>query len=396
VAGELTGLRVLHVTPSFHPAWAYGGIPRCAYELCRELVLAGEDVTVWTTDALDRDHRIGQANARVDGIAVRRFANWSNRLAYDRQLYLPAGLGRAARREIGRFEVVHVHSHRNLPEVIAALAARRRGVPYVVTGNGTVPAIERYRGAKRVFDALGARRVLECAAACLAVSQAEVAHYRAAGVDAGRVHVIPNGIRPEDFAVLPERGTFRRAHGLGEGPLVVFVGKITPRKGVDVLLRALARLPASVRLVVGGNFMMPEEPVRRLAESLGVGSRVLFTGFLDPEARNAAYVDADVVAYPSVDEIFGLVAAEAFLCNAPVVVCDDSGCGELVAAAGGGLLVPYGDAEALARALDSFLGEAGRRAAAAESGRRFVLRNLTWAEIAARTRELYRKVVAAR
>lgn len=388
-------MRVLHVTPSFHPAWAYGGIPRCAYELCRALAREGEEVTVWTTDALDRERRIGERAANVDGIAVRRFPNFSNRLAYDRQLYLPVGLGWAARREIGRFDLVHIHAHRNLPEVLAARAARRRGVPYVLTGNGTVPAIERYRGAKRVLDALGVQAVLRGAAACIAVSESEVPHYLAAGVDARRVQVIPNGIRPEDFAVLPARGAFRGKHGLGDGPLVVFVGKITPRKGVDVLLRAVAALGGSVRLAVGGNFMMPEEPIRRLAESLGVASRVRFTGYLDPAERNAAYVDADVVAYPSVDEIFGLVAAEAFLCGAPVVVCDDSGCGELVRAAGGGLLVPYGDAAALARALGDLLDDPARRHTLAESGRRFVLENVTWERIAARTRTIYESILSA-
>jgi glycosyltransferase involved in cell wall biosynthesis len=385
-------LRILHVTPSFYPAWSYGGIARCAYELCRALSLGGEDVTVWTTDALDATGRAAEPSLSVDGIRVRRFRNLSNRLAYDRQLYLPIGFRRAARRDLGGFDLVHVHSHRHLLEVWAARAARRTGVPYVVTGNGTVPVIERYRTVKRALDALGTRAVLRRAAACVAVSEAEVAHYRREGVDAARVHVIPNGIRPEDFAVLPAPGAFRSAHGLASGPLVVFVGKITPRKGVDVLLRALARLPETVRLVVGGNFMMPEEPIRRLAEEVGIGHRVLFTGFLDAEARNAAYVDADVVAYPSADEIFGLVVAEAFLCHAPVVVCDDSGCGELVRAAAGGLLVPYGDAEALARALRVFLDDRARRDAAAESGRRFVVQTLAWERIASRTRELYRSL----
>jgi glycosyltransferase involved in cell wall biosynthesis len=389
-------VRVLHVTPSFHPAWAYGGIPRCAYELCRALVRAGDEVTVWTTDVLDRDRRMREPAAIVDGIAVSRFPNRSNRLAYDLQLYLPVGLGRAARRQIGGFDLVHVHSHRNLPEMIAARAARGRGVPYVLTGNGTVPVIERHRAVKRVLDALGARAVLRGAVACVAVSAAEVAHYTAVGVDPRRVHVIPNGIRPDDFAALPEPGTFRSRYALGDRPLVVFVGKITPRKGVDVLLRSIARLPDTVHLAIAGNFMMPEESIRRLAASLGIVDRVLFTGYLDPTARNAAYVDADVVAYPSVDEIFGLVAAEAFLCGSPVVVSDDSGCGELVRAAGGGLLVPYGDDAALARALAGLLADPARRAALAASGRRFVLENLTWEQIAERTRALYRSILAAR
>ena len=80
-------MRILHVAPSFYPAWAYGGIPRCAYELCRSLVGLGESVTVWTTDAYDAAQRMRDVETTVDGIFVRRFRNLHNGLAYHRQLY---------------------------------------------------------------------------------------------------------------------------------------------------------------------------------------------------------------------------------------------------------------------------------------------------------------------
>lgn len=386
-------VRILHVTPSFHPAWAYGGIPRCAYELCRELVRLGDAVTVWTTDVLDAERRLREPETRVDGIFVRRFRNLHNGLAYHRQLYLPLGILKAPWHDLLEFDVVHIHSHRHLLEALVGAAAAQRRIPYVFTGNGTVPPIERYVLIKRALDLLGADAILEHAAACVAVSEAEIPHYTAAGVERRRVHVIPNGIRLDEFADLAPRGSFRRAFGLGDGPLIVFIGKITPRKGVDVLLRALGRLPAAVQLVVGGNFMMPEAPIRAIVEELHLQDRVHFPGLLLGEARNAAYVDADVVAYPSTDEIFGLVAAEALMCGAPVVVCDDSGCGEVVRAAGGGRLVPYGDPGALATALLGLLDDPAERQRCASSGRRYVEEHLSWERVAEETRELYREVI---
>jgi len=385
-------VRILHVTPSFYPAWAYGGIPRCAYELCRSLVGLGESVTVWTTDACDATQRLGEPETTVDGIFVRRFRNLHNGLAYHRQLYLPLGILKAPWHDLAEFDVVHIHSHRHLLEALVGAAAAQRGIPYVFTGNGTVPPIERYVLVKRVLDLLGADAILEHAAACVAVSEAEIPHYRAVGVAASRIRVIPNGVRLDEFAALPPRGSFRRAYGLGDGPLLVFVGKITPRKGVDVLLRALARLPRDVQLVVAGNFMMPEQPIRAIVEELHLHERVRFPGLLLGDDRNAAYVDADVVAYPSTDEIFGLVAAEALMCQTPVVVCDDSGCGEVVRAAAGGRLVPYGDAGALAVALQALLNDRAERARCALSGRRYVEEHLGWERIAADTRALYREV----
>ncbi len=389
-------MRILHVTPSFHPAWAYGGMPRCAYEICRGLVEMGDEVTVWTTDVLDATRRCRPLEAEVDGIRVRRFRNLHNGVAYHGQLYLPLGILPVPWRHLDRFDIVHVHSHRHLLEAVVGAAARRQAIPYVFTGNGTVPPIERYVSLKRLLDRLGADTLLTGAATCVAVSQAEVPQYVAAGVAPERVRIVPNGVRLDEFRDLPARGSFRRAFGLGDGPLVVFVGKITPRKGVDVLLRALAAMPPSVRLVVAGNFMMPEAPIRALADSLRLTDRVIFTGLLLPDDRNAAFVDADVVAYPSTDEIFGLVAAEALMCETPVVVCDDSGCGELVRAADAGRAVPYGDAAALATALRTLLDDRRERQRCALNGRRYVEAHLGWNAIAGAVRALYAEAIGAR
>ncbi len=386
------GLRLLHVSPSFYPAWAYGGVPRCAYELCRELVPLGHQVTVWTSDVFDRVSRLGSADTIVDGIRIERFRNLSNRLAHDFQLYLPMGIFAAAKQRIRDFDVVHIHSHRHLLQLAVANAARSAGVPYVLTGNGTVPAIERYIGIKQILDAAGVASIVRDTAGCVAVSAAEIPHYTRVGVPPERVHVIPNGVRLAEFDDLPRRGSFRQMHGTGEGPLVAFVGKITPRKGVDVLIRAMALMPASVQLVVAGNFMMPERPIHALVDELGLRDRVHFPGMLLGAERNALYVDAEVVAYPSVDEIFGLVAAEAIMCGSPVVVCGDSGCGELVRDSGGGAVVPYGDPRALAVAIERLLANPEQRATHVRQGQDYVRRNLGWASIAARTAEMYNEV----
>jgi glycosyltransferase involved in cell wall biosynthesis len=386
-------VRVLHVVPSFFPSWAYGGVPRCAYELCRQLVRLNVEVHVWTTDVDDAEHRLGASSSVVDGITIRRFTNLSNWLAYHRQLYLPLGLWRQARRQVCEFDLVHLHSHRHLLQPWVATPARRAAVPYVFTGHGTVPVIERYAPAKQLADALGARAFLQRAAACIAVANAERQHYLAAGVDESRIAVIPNGLRLDEFVDLPAPGPFRQRHQLGDGPLVLFVGKITPRKGVDVLLRALAKLPREVRLAVAGNFMMPAEPVYRLARDLGIDDRVHFVGLLSGRDKLAAYVDANVVAYPAADEIFGLVPFESLMCGTPAVVCNDSGCGEWVGAARGGLLVPYGAADALATALHRLLNDASLRRECVTNGRPYVEQHLGWERIAAETLALYRRVL---
>ena len=92
----------------------------------------------------------------------------------------------------------------------------------------------------------------------------------------------------------------------------------------------------------------------------------MFTGLLRGGERIDALADADVLVYPSQDEIFGITALEALMCGTPVIVSDDSGCGEIVRGTGGGAVIPCGDIDACARAMrDALTAPARSRAAAA-------------------------------
>src|SRR5206468_12959473 len=106
----------------------------------------------------------------------------------------------------------------------------------------------------------------------------------------------------------------------------------------------------------------------RQARALGVADRVVFAGLLEAGARLEALADADVVVYPSADEVFGLVPLEALLVGTPVGVADDSGCGEIIGQVGGGLVVPLGDAAALAGAIRQVLANRDQWRAAARDG----------------------------
>ena len=376
-------LRVLHVTPYSADAWAYGGIPRLADALARGLVRRGHDVTVCTTDVCDESRRLPREpprgrfeawpDARTrDGVTMRVFPNVSNRLAYHWQLFLPIGLDEYLRRSAGAFDVAHLHACRNLPGVIAARHLRRAGVPYVLAPNGTALRIERRRFAKRIFDAALGTRVVRHASRVIAVSDAERAQLGTIGVESHAIRVVPNPIDLAEFSPAPERGTFRRRLGGPDAPLVLYLGRLSARKRIDVLVRAFAQVRESTaRLVIAGNDMGAAQRARRLARELGVEGRTVYTGLLREGERLEALADADVLVYPSQDEIFGLVPLEALICGTPVIVAGDSGCAEVVRASGGGHIVPVGDARALARAIDHVLDHPARwRAAAAEAAGR--------------------------
>ena len=199
---------------------------------------------------------------RVD---LRVFPNRSNRLAYHWQCFTPAGMHRYLRDHAHEFDVAHIHACRNLPGALAAHYLDRYGVPYVLAPNGTAPVIERRRLAKRAFDLLAGTRMLRDAAAVIAVSDAERAQLSQLGVPDDRIHVVPNPVELSEFTPPIERGRFRRRAGFTTETLVTFLGKITPRKRLDVLVRAFAPLPGAPHLVIAGNDMGGLDAVRALA-----------------------------------------------------------------------------------------------------------------------------------
>jgi len=383
-------LNIVQVVPYFYPAWAYGGIPRLAYGLSRALVDRGHRVTVVTTDAGDRASRTNAGAHDVQGVAVHRLRNLSNRLAYDHQLFLPVGIRGVLDEVLADADVVHLHGFWHLLNNAAVGAAGRRGIPVVMTPNGTLPALERKQKLKEVWHAVLGRPVMEATSRFIAVSRAELNQFARAGVDPDRTDLVYNGLDLGEFEALPERGTFRRARGLGDRPIVLYLGKLTPRKGVDHLLAAAARLPPEVVLVVAGNDMGVQEALEAQARDLELGDRVMFTGLLTGPERLAALADADLLVYPSTDEIFGLVPFEGLLCGTPAVVSDDCGCGQLVAQARAGELVRYGDHAALAHAIGGLLGDDRRRRRMVARGKTFIERHFAWPTIAAQTEAVYR------
>src|SRR5438132_5687493 len=238
-------MRLLHVTPYYGDAWAYGGIPRACVTLTRALARRGHHVTVAATDAADGARRQSRADAdraSLDGLSVRLFPNLSNRLAYDLQLFLPLGLASWLRQHAAAFDVAHLHGCHHLPGAIAARVLARAGVPYVLSPHGTAPRIERRRALKYLFDATIGRGVVEGASRVSAVSDAERRQLAGLGIAPDAVDVIPNALDRDEFDPPIRRGRFRGRVGLGEGPVVLFLGKLTPRKRVDVLVDAVAVL----------------------------------------------------------------------------------------------------------------------------------------------------------
>jgi glycosyltransferase involved in cell wall biosynthesis len=183
-------------------------------------------------------------------------------------------------------------------------------------------------------------------------------------------HLAANGLR--ERAVIPLFATVpvAKASGHESRRRVLFAGRIVPAKGLDVLLRAACEVDCEL-VVCGAGRQLNE--MRELAHSLGLGGRVSFAGWLDEHALARELADASVVAIPSLwPEPFGLVGIEALAAGRPVVASATGGIMEWLDDGVSGLMVPPGDARALARALEELLEDTERQRVMGEAGRRAV------------------------
>ncbi|HSL57705.1 MAG TPA: glycosyltransferase [Acidimicrobiales bacterium] len=236
--------------------------------------------------------------------------------------------------------------------------------------------------------------VIGCSDAILANSPTEATQLvELYGADPARVEIVPPGVDHAFFSPGDRRGA-RAALGLGDGPVLLFVGRIQPLKGLDVAVGALAELgdPSATLLAVGG----PSGPVgraelarvRALAATLGVADQVRF---VDPQPHHLLstyYRAADVTIVPSRSESFGLVALESAACGTPVVAAAVGGLRLLVDHGRTGFLVDERDPAAFAAHVRAVLGQPDLAAAlSAESARQ--ARRYTWSTTAARLRRIY-------
>ena len=207
-----------------------------------------------------------------------------------------------------------------------------------------------------------------------------------------RVSVIPPGVDLTRFRP-GDRAEARRELGLGGGRIILFVGRLEPLKGVDILLQALPRIEhrGPLRLLIAGGERTgdPERArLERLAADLGIGDQVTFLGPVDHDRLPTLYRAADVCVVPSYYESFGLVAVEALACGTPVIASRVGGLISTVIDGETGFLIPWRCPEPFAERLELLLGNDHLRAQFAAAAPSSVTR-FSWPGVADQVLALY-------
>jgi phosphatidylinositol alpha-mannosyltransferase len=376
-------MRIALVSPY---SWTYpGGVTRHIEALAERFIEDGHHVRVLApVDPTGRSSRLLHRGASPQDlilpeylVPLGRTVGFKANGAVSNLSITPHGIAQLhAELRGGRYDVVHIHEP--VAPLLGWVAADWTRLPLV----GTFHSYSENRFSNGVGNVLGARRVLNRLHVRIAVSEA--AAWTARRFFGGHYRVIPNGVH------VPGTRAEREHDGLGEKLRIVFVGQAVERKGLPLLLRAFEALREHIPTELTVIGPTPEELAPMLMDATGV--RIL--GKVDEQVKRHALREADVLCAPSIGgESFGMVLTEAFAAGTPVVASDIAGYRDVVRDGVDGLLVPRGDAQALAETLRELWHEPARlidmgRAAAVDVER------FAWPRVAEEVMGAYEDAVA--
>jgi glycosyltransferase involved in cell wall biosynthesis len=295
-------------------------------------------------------------------------------------------------------DIVHVHLGEDLAVVpLGMMTARRHRLPLVITVHTSLRHTLEVSGVRSAllkslgggFEWWGTRG----ATAVITLTERLAERLRYDGVPADRVHVIPSGVVLPPLAVTGP-GSDPDTDPLAgvPHPRVIFLGRLTPQKHVDVLIRALGRTPDAHLVVVGDG---PHRPaLERLAGQLELDRRVHFLGFVPHADVSGILRRGDALALPSRYEEFGTALLEGMQAGLPVVAAATGGIPNVISHGVNGLLVPPGDDEALAAGLRQLLTDS-RLAARLAGQARLRAQGYDWDRLSTRVLSVYRGLVSA-
>jgi glycosyltransferase involved in cell wall biosynthesis len=382
-------MKVLHVIPSLSSL--RGGPTFVVKSLASYQARAGVEVHVATTDDDDRGRQNVPLGAPVSGDGATYWYFARNTRTYQSSLGLTSWL----LRHTADFDLVHIHSLFTFPATAAATIAHRVSVPYVVRPLGVLNRWGLQNGrawAKRLSMRLIENGILRRAAAVQFSSVTERAE-TAEVCHLWKTAVIGN---PVDLDPPVQRGFFRaRNPSIGDRQMVLFLARLDPVKGIELLLSAFQILrqanPQVVLAIAGSGDRLYEQTLRARAEELGIAADVIWTGFLDRSAKAQALADADVFVVPSISESFGLAAVEALAAGVPTVMTDGVGIADEVASSGAGIVVTP-DSRALASAMERILSDDGLAASLSRRGVSLVQSRYRPDAVAAEVMKLYAEI----
>ncbi|SDD38607.1 Glycosyltransferase involved in cell wall bisynthesis [Algoriphagus faecimaris] len=320
-------LSILHLVASYKPAFIYGGPVVSVSRLCESISIINK-VTVYTTTANGEEELDVPVNLTqdVDGVSVYYF----KRITKGHSHFSPALLC-ALWRSVKQFDIVHIHSWWNLVSVLSALICIFRGVKPILSPRGalSVYSFKKSKSSvKKWLHVFLGKHILRNTY-LHATTHKEWEECKEL-LPNWNGFVLPNYLPYEMEAMLEKPVSFARNQE--HNPFqILFVGRLHPVKGIELLFNALAKLEFPFKLIlVGGGEEDYENELKKQANNVGIASYLYWKGFLQGKEKIEAYQQSDILVLPSYTENFGMVLVEAWTNGLPTVVTKGVGLSSFV------------------------------------------------------------------
>ncbi len=373
-------MRILMVTPYFPPH--VGGMENFVYKLSNRLYEIGFEVEVLTT-AIPSDAKVNspyRVKRVKPGVVVMRN---------------PLALSLLGEIEyLKKFDIIHAHDEHAFTTNIAALTKKKHGRALVVHSHGLFyPEGVLDSLAIRVYNRTLGKWSLKSADKVIALSRSDGRFIENLGVEKEKIEIIPNAIDPADYDTSIDPGDFIEKHGLNGWKVVLYVGAIIKRKGLNYLIKAIYSIKKKhkVKLLVVGKGKFKKE-CEELVEKLELQENVVFLGRIPREDLMKAYKTADVFALPSLVEGVPTVILESYLYGKPVVAFDIPEIAEYFSKSA--LLVPPGDFKKLANAIEQLFEEPEKASNFVKEGRNLLSKAFSWSRVTKDIVKVYENLLA--
>lgn len=359
-------MRIVHLVPYFYPAWSFGGVPRAVYELALAQVARGDTVWVAASDLLAPGLPLSKAcfepadtvemtgdgfQVHHKGISIVYYASRLNQLLSRYRVFYVPELDSALRLLFNRVnpEVIHVHELRTGFAAAGISVAATRNIPVVLSSHGSV--FPRWDSCwksffKRVYDKTMGRRVLTRIRQFQVVSSIEFDDIQQlTGLSDTRIQIIPHGVKELFGLSMEDRKTLK-----DDLLRILFVGRIDPIKGIDLLLkvwRELIQTRSNAAMLITGEgrprYLAELERQTDWVRSSDLNWRrgeIVYVGQIQTESVRRLMQQASCLVVPSHYEVWGLVILEALSVGCPVVATEACGCLEYLDGHPGVTVVP--------------------------------------------------------
>lgn len=387
-------MKILQIIPGL--SLRYGGPTHVMIMMCRELRSKGVGTDIVTTDA-DVDGNLKVAlgiPTKVDGTIVYYFSS-----PFLHKYGFSLGLTRWLRTNSCFYDLLHIHGLFSFITLPAVYFANRYRIPYIIRPSGVLNPWPMKKNVllKRCHLELFGRRQLDGAAALHFTSEEEATAIERLNLKAPGV-VIPHGV-DEIYLNNPiPKGRFKtKFPHIKNKKLVLFLSRIDPKKGLELLLQAVKILSERrkdfILIIAGAGEDAYEDKIKGIVRDNNLEEKVIFTGFVQGEEKLSLLKDSDVFVLPSYDENFGVAVAEAMASSLPVCVSKGVNISPKIKEYGAGIVTGY-QPEEVASALESLLNDDSLRIEMGGNGKGLVEEVYNWRIIGQRLKELYEALLS--